>query len=412
MQVEVQEVSKLLKGVKQLQKHQQEIEKIKGESFNIFSILNVERKENKTHSNFIAELLNPKGSHYMGNVFLKAFIVQINYKGNLNSSEASVIKEFPIGQKKDITGGRIDILIKDKSNNYISIENKIDAGDQDNQLIRYSNYKKENNTLYYLSLFGDEASEKSTLYIQDNKTIHLKAGKDYHTISYAKDILQWLHTCQCLAINTPQLRDSIKQYELLIKKLTHQMIDPKSKDIKKLIFEHHQSATFIANSFQNMKNGIKAEFRIAMVEELCNITDPSLYNYAYPNPVDKNGIAQIYVELKNYKTEGLQFIIESFSGFGHHNGALFIGVYDHTSQRHDYPKSGDIDGLDTLYFKSAMFITYNDERIHLEDAAFLKHLVDADSKSYKDLVNDCASQCVEFIEANYSIIENYLLKHE
>lgn len=235
MKEEVQELSRLLKGVTQLQKHHQEIEKVKGESFNIFSILGVESKENKTHSNFIAELLNPKGSHYMGDVFLKAFLEQIKYKGNLNRSEASVIKEFHVGQKKNITGGRIDILIKDKSNNYISIENKIYAGDQDNQLIRYHNYKKGKNTLYYLSLYGDEASEKATLYTQDDKTIHFKAGKDYHTISYAKDILQWLHTCKCIAINTPQLRDSIKQYELLIKKLTHQMLDPKSKDIKKII---------------------------------------------------------------------------------------------------------------------------------------------------------------------------------
>lgn len=149
-----------------------------------------------------------------------------------------------------------------------------------------------------------------------------------------------------------------------------------------------------------------------MAEELNNRTEASLYNYAYPNRVDRNGIAQIYVELKKYKTQGLQFIIESFSGFGHHNGALFIGVYDHTGQRDGYPKSGDIDRLDNSFFKCAKFIMHNNQRIHLEDASFLKHLVDVDSKSYKDIVSDSVSQCIEFIEANYSVIENYLLKHE
>jgi hypothetical protein len=69
----IKKVTVLLKEVELLQKHQKEIEIIKGETFNIFSILGVESKENKTHSSFIAELLNPNGSHYMNAVFLEAF---------------------------------------------------------------------------------------------------------------------------------------------------------------------------------------------------------------------------------------------------------------------------------------------------------------------------------------------------
>lgn len=47
--------------------------KNKGELFNTFSILKMETAENKTHSNFIAELLNPKGSHLKGSIFLERF---------------------------------------------------------------------------------------------------------------------------------------------------------------------------------------------------------------------------------------------------------------------------------------------------------------------------------------------------
>ena len=36
----------------------EEISRLKGENFNIFSILGLESAENKTHSAFIAELLN------------------------------------------------------------------------------------------------------------------------------------------------------------------------------------------------------------------------------------------------------------------------------------------------------------------------------------------------------------------
>lgn len=43
------------------------IEKWKnGDFFNIFSILKMETDEVKTHSAFLAELLNPKGSHGQG----------------------------------------------------------------------------------------------------------------------------------------------------------------------------------------------------------------------------------------------------------------------------------------------------------------------------------------------------------
>jgi hypothetical protein len=42
-----------------------------GGNFNIFSILDVERKEVSTHFAFIFELINPKGSHKQNNRYLK-----------------------------------------------------------------------------------------------------------------------------------------------------------------------------------------------------------------------------------------------------------------------------------------------------------------------------------------------------
>ena len=45
-----------------------------GENFNVFSILQMESAEVKTHSAIIAELLNPQGSHSQGTLFLKLFL--------------------------------------------------------------------------------------------------------------------------------------------------------------------------------------------------------------------------------------------------------------------------------------------------------------------------------------------------
>ena len=46
----------------------------RGDSFNIFKSCGVNHYET-THSSIIAELLNPKGSHGQGGLFLKEFLV-------------------------------------------------------------------------------------------------------------------------------------------------------------------------------------------------------------------------------------------------------------------------------------------------------------------------------------------------
>ena len=57
---------------KRLQKVEEE--RKRGEWFNVFNVLGVSTDEVRTHSRFIAELLNPQGSHGCGDEFLKAFI--------------------------------------------------------------------------------------------------------------------------------------------------------------------------------------------------------------------------------------------------------------------------------------------------------------------------------------------------
>jgi len=109
-------VKSVLKQSDQIITHQRELEEIRGEKFNVFSILSMETKEDATHSAFIAELLDPKGSHMMGAIFLKQFLKTIRHEDNIIASSATVIREYYIG-KVDFekrTGGRIDILIKDK----------------------------------------------------------------------------------------------------------------------------------------------------------------------------------------------------------------------------------------------------------------------------------------------------------
>jgi hypothetical protein len=238
-------VKSILKQSGQIITHQRELEEIRGEKFNIFSILSMETKEDATHSAFIAELLDPRGSHMMGAVFLKGFLKAIQHEDKFNVSSATVTREYYIG-KVDFekrTGGRIDILIKDNTGQTISIENKIYAGDQRFQIERYVNYNKYKNKVYYLTLTGCEPNEISKG--------DLNSKTDFRCLSYSNDIIDWLELCQMQAVSKPVIRESIRQYILLLKKLTHQLSDNAMEDkIIKLISSSYLPARTLANGIE------------------------------------------------------------------------------------------------------------------------------------------------------------------
>lgn len=101
-----------------------------GSRFNIFSILNVSSNEVRLHSNFIAELLNHKGTHSFRNEFCKLFISQLlpfeknNIVANFNFENYNVEVEKSTGliNQNYTSGGRIDILITDNQKRRIIIE--------------------------------------------------------------------------------------------------------------------------------------------------------------------------------------------------------------------------------------------------------------------------------------------------
>jgi hypothetical protein len=158
-------IENLLQQVSIIQKKYDEIAKITGENFNIFSIMRAETDEVRTHSRIIAELLNPKGLHSQGSIFLKLFFEEVkdlnDILENFDYDNAQVVVEEHTGRiDEDYSeGGFIDIILKD-SKNQVVIENKINAGDQKGQLLRYKN-KYPNCKLLYLTLDGKKPNESS-----------------------------------------------------------------------------------------------------------------------------------------------------------------------------------------------------------------------------------------------------------
>ncbi|MDB5016397.1 MAG: hypothetical protein JWQ84_1229, partial [Mucilaginibacter sp.] len=136
-QMEIHQFQSLLNQVNAITDRYKKINELTGENFNVFRILKLESSEVRMHSAFIAELLKPNGSHGQKDIFLKLFVNAFCFKDNLIDLQSCKVKvEESIGTISDdrTQGGRIDIVITDKHYRKIIIENKIYAGDQDNQL--------------------------------------------------------------------------------------------------------------------------------------------------------------------------------------------------------------------------------------------------------------------------------------
>ena len=72
--INISGIKNLLENVNVIQNKYDDIAEITGEKFNIFGVLNLTSNEVRTHSAFIGELLNRRGSHGLKDIPLKLFI--------------------------------------------------------------------------------------------------------------------------------------------------------------------------------------------------------------------------------------------------------------------------------------------------------------------------------------------------
>lgn len=254
-------ISKLL-AQRELQKHER---KKQGNEFNVFSILGLSSDETRLHSAMIAELLNPKGAHGQGTLFLNEFLQIFDLEICLDVNSVVVEVEYTIGNisKDKHSGGRIDILIKDAACSGIIIENKIDACDQPFQLLRYHNFAKQclsKFAIIYLTKDGKEASSESV------------GDEDFNYVcfSYQEDILPWLERCLSKLNEHSQVAMAIKQY---IQTLTL-ILDIMDNDLSNEIFnvatqpDNIDAAIAIMEQADKIKKHVRDEFIERLVEKL------------------------------------------------------------------------------------------------------------------------------------------------
>lgn len=189
------------------------------QSYNLFRALQIATDEVRLHSRLLGDLLSSAGHHDAGTQFLSLFLESVDTTDLFpNINTVQVFVEQYIGTVTDTTGGQLDLLLLDEKNNCLIIENKIYAGDQPNQLLRYYNFAKQQelhggrSKILYLTLYGKRASDESV-----GKT---KQHDFYTCISYQNTVRLWLQECLSKVSDKKRLHDSINMYLRLIEELT------------------------------------------------------------------------------------------------------------------------------------------------------------------------------------------------
>lgn len=228
-----QDVRGLLKEV--FQHIEQRIDS--GEDYSVLETA-IKGNEEMMHSSVIASLLDTRGAHGQKCRFLEIFLgcLPEQFK-TFDPSCARTACERYIGKKTEDSGGRVDICIENSSGQMIVIENKIFAGDQEHQILRYVEFLRGRPRnrggvkfpVLYLTPDGHSPSDDST----QADGMQCKCGEDYVCISYKDVIVPWLDKCINEMEDKPHLKEHLTTYRDIIKKKVLGM--DRKKDIINII---------------------------------------------------------------------------------------------------------------------------------------------------------------------------------
>lgn len=299
----------MLKQVEKIIEKHDAIEKVTGGKFNIFTILERDRSETR-HSRFLAELLDPKGSHGQGKVYLKLFYETLeeefkerwlgqNISFNL---ETFTDKALVYTEQSNGENGLIDIIIETTAHAII-IENKIYAGDQDKQLERYAQSKKNKNILIiYLTLDGHQPSQNS---LGDGLKV-----ENVVLLSYTIHIIKWLKACINESATLPAIRETLVQYVKLLQKMTYQTGDIMEREMIELLLKDGNLK--IAQEISNVLPKARANLEVKFWDKVNELLVPILNEYGFKNwEYNPNDVIECILTRKKKHCPIIEFYVET-----------------------------------------------------------------------------------------------------
>jgi len=168
--------------------------------------------EERRHTRFLADLLDPGGSHDQGDLFLREFLGLLQGKSYLpKAKDSSSRLVWNVDTEKGIKDGIVDILIACPLKGYlIVIENKILARDPEDQLPRYHAWLEsqaryyDKRLLVFLTPTGrPSASHKACPYVR---------------LSYRADVVEILQKA-IAKVEAPRVLAAVQEYLEVIQTL-------------------------------------------------------------------------------------------------------------------------------------------------------------------------------------------------
>jgi len=278
--------------------------------FSLFSVLRSSSDEVRLHSRFLAFLLDPKATHNQGTALLSLLLKRLDIQ-DFDLETAMVEVEYQ----------NIDILVRNHSRQAVIIENKIYAGDQDEQLWRYhqrmqtEGYREIWTT--YLTLDGAEPSEQS------------RKSLPVMLLSYETEIIAWLKDCIPLVAREPGVRESVFQYIELLQKLTSS--DQGELYMNKLKEQLLQGENlFVIADINHAFKSVLADLQFDVWERMTACQAGQYPQLGKPEcTVTKEAVSAYYKKAKNSKFIGLWFPFTFMKGgvYVELNHRLYCGYY-------------------------------------------------------------------------------------
>lgn len=338
------DIQKLLYELHTYHKEEKESNKVITPDFNAFNILSP--KETQL-SRFIGELLNTKGVHEQGSLFLNLFIEHFLNKKAFFRNAKSV--DMVLEHTNPTLNGRIDIFLLFDNKFAVSIENKPFADDQEAQIMRYCDfmakeYGEDNYLMIYLSADGSNPTEKSLSLDEREK---LEEENKLLVISYAQ-IRDWLNDCievlkETQAERLTKLLAEFAEYINLEFRKQNELKNTPIRDIlKNNILEAHQLVSLWNDSYKYFK-----ELYAEKVNQLFNEELPKL---VYEDLKSRNVIGDDWeytkgsFDIKVKHIKGWLIKKKSWKGSG-------IGVYSDRTGYEKYNWNRDI----ANYFSRGFF---------------------------------------------------------
>ena len=218
-------------------------------SYNLFETLEISGKE-VLMCRFLADLLNPEGSHGCGILFLKTFLEGVLQEKRMPDSLLShtiVTKEYVIDKDR-----RIDLVIQN-ADFFIPMEVKIYAGEQEGQCFDYFEHAK-NSKMVYLTRFGDTPSLYSRKQRGGSGILSLS---QIQCISWSEDISGWLD--RRLGSLPQPVEEAVQQYLDTI----HRVSDGrKRKKMEKIMEVLHESPDYFAAGLEIERTMKQAKIKL------------------------------------------------------------------------------------------------------------------------------------------------------